>query len=132
VPPIDRHDRTSRWGWHATRAKSAKAGGAKPTGLPRDRGGHLGFTYMAAIKGFSAQLPHHAIATLQRNPLIVRIEPDRIAHGTVIRTNPGSWGLDRIDQRALPLNAAYSYSNAGEGVSVYILRHGGPPHSHRV
>ena len=84
-------------------------------------GGRTGFTYTSAIKGFSAQLPDQAIAALQRNPQIQRIEPDLIAQASDIQTSPGSWGLDRIDQRALPMNGAYAYANAGEGVSVYIL-----------
>jgi subtilisin family serine protease len=34
---------------------------------------------------------------------------------------PASWGLDRIDQSALPLDNSYSYSNNGDGVNLYIL-----------
>jgi Subtilisin-like serine proteases len=30
-----------------------------------------------------------------------------------------SWGLDRIDQKALPLNNSYTYPNTGAGVHVY-------------
>ena len=32
-----------------------------------------------------------------------------------------SWGLDRIDQRNLPLNSLYSRNYAGAGVNVYII-----------
>ena len=32
-----------------------------------------------------------------------------------------SWGLDRIDQRYLPLNALYAYQNDGEGVNAYVI-----------
>ncbi len=31
------------------------------------------------------------------------------------------WGLDRIDQRALPLSTTYEYSYVGNGVSVYVM-----------
>jgi subtilisin family serine protease len=34
---------------------------------------------------------------------------------------PGRWGLDRIDQRLLPLNGAYEYDTAGAGVRVYVV-----------
>ena len=31
------------------------------------------------------------------------------------------WGLDRIDQRSLPLNAAYTYTGTGAGVTAYVI-----------
>ncbi|EOZ95157.1 serine proteinase [Indibacter alkaliphilus LW1] len=39
--------------------------------------------------------------------------------GGNIQNNPPKY-LDRIDQRALPLNDVFSYENTGEGVTVYI------------
>jgi subtilisin family serine protease len=36
------------------------------------------------------------------------------------QTNP-PWGLDRIDQRNLPLNATYNYNWTGSGVRAYII-----------
>ena len=35
--------------------------------------------------------------------------------------DPGLWGLDRIDQRASPLDGVYANPNAGDGVHVYII-----------
>ncbi len=36
--------------------------------------------------------------------------------------SPPSWGLDRIDQKALPLNQSYTYPDAaGQGVTAYII-----------
>src|SRR4030095_6104884 len=34
------------------------------------------------------------------------------------------WGLDRIDQRALPFNNEYRYNSAGAGGKAYILDSG--------
>ncbi|MEY4068921.1 MAG: hypothetical protein RLZZ332_1257, partial [Actinomycetota bacterium] len=34
---------------------------------------------------------------------------------------PLSWGLDRIDQRALPLNNRYTRTQSGAGVTVYVI-----------
>ena len=37
-------------------------------------------------------------------------------------TQPNAtWGLDRIDQTALPLNSAYTYTRTGAGVNAYII-----------
>jgi subtilisin family serine protease len=33
----------------------------------------------------------------------------------------GSWGLDRIDQRGLPLNGSYTPPNTASDVDVYII-----------
>jgi subtilisin family serine protease len=37
------------------------------------------------------------------------------------------WGLDRMDQRALPLSNSYTYASAGSGVTVYVVDSGVDP-----
>lgn len=54
---------------------------------------------------------------------------EEIAHTQVIQTvGPASsalsWGLDRIDQRDLPLSGSYSYTATGAGVKAYIVDSG--------
>jgi subtilisin family serine protease len=43
------------------------------------------------------------------------------------QTNPPSWGIDRIDQRNLPLSASYTYTRTGTGVHAYIIDSGVDP-----
>ncbi len=31
------------------------------------------------------------------------------------------WGLDRINQRALPLDSVYSWTTTGQGINVYVI-----------
>jgi aqualysin 1 len=66
---------------------------------------------------------------LSLNPQIEYIEEDAIVEGAAVQNSP-TWGLDRIDQRDLPLNASYSYANAGTGVNVYVVD-GGIRYTHR-
>ena len=76
--------------------------------------------YKAALIGFAAKLPPAAIEALRRNPDVAYIEADQVV--TIRDTQPGAtWGLDRIDQRDLPLNTLYTYSVAGAGVHAYII-----------
>lgn len=84
-------------------------------------GGQIRYRYDAAFKGFSAALPEQAIQGLQHNPNVLFIEANQIITIDADQLNPPSWGLDRIDQRALPLNAKYTYNYSGVGVHAYII-----------
>ena len=87
-------------------------------------GGSLRHTYASALKGFAASLPEAAVAGLRLDPLVAYVEPDHMVQveGTEqMDANGDPWGLDRIDQRALPLSATYSYTPTGAGVHVYII-----------
>ena len=82
--------------------------------------GEISFIYEHAIKGFAATLPPQAIEALSRHPLIDWIEPDQLYYPVNSQAN-ATWGLDRIDQRALPLDQTYNYNQTGQGVKVYII-----------
>ena len=84
------------------------------------RGGAIHFEYDSAVDGFAATLPGHAVEALRRNPHVDLIEPDR-AFTVATTQTANSAGLDRIDQRSLPLNGSYTYNATGAGVSVYVI-----------
>jgi aqualysin 1 len=90
------------------------------TGQVEARGGTILYTYNAALNGFAATLPEKALAAIERNPNISYIEPDQIVSINNQQTN-ATWGLDRIDQRNLPLNGIYNYNVTGSGVRAYII-----------
>jgi len=88
--------------------------------LANAHGGRLQFTYQRALKGFAGELPHAAVAVLSRLPGVAFVEPDQEV--TIFTQQTGAtWGLDRIDQRSLPLSTTYSYTNTGTGVTAYII-----------
>jgi subtilisin family serine protease len=88
--------------------------------LAAAHGGTIHHTYRHAIKGFAATLPQAAAAALRRNPNVAYVEQDQ----RVSLAQVGSWGLDRVDQRDLPLNGSYSYTSTGSGVKAYIIDSG--------
>ena len=106
-------------------------GVADPIGLSQTLvsayGGSLLYAYANAFNGFAATLSAPAVAALQQNPLVAYVEPDNVVStdGTEQMDPSGNpWGLDRIDQRALPLSGTYTYTSAGAGVHVYIIDSG--------
>ena len=77
-------------------------------------------TFSQAMNGFVADLSPAELKSLQANPNVVGIEADSVVAATTDQSWPG-WGLDRIDQRALPLNRTYSYTSTGAGVTAYVI-----------
>ncbi len=90
----------------------------------RSTGGKIGFVYSNALKGFSIQLPPQAsdkvLEALRKNPNVLSIEEDQEVFANGTQTN-ATWGLDRIDQQALPLDEIYNFENKAENVTAYIL-----------
>ncbi|GAA1695721.1 S8 family peptidase [Kribbella yunnanensis] len=85
--------------------------------------------FSTAVNGFSAKLTPAQLGALQKNPDVVAISQDvRIENALdATQNNPPSWGIDRIDQRNLPLSNSYTYTRTGQGVHAYIIDTGITP-----
>lgn len=118
-------------------AKTAQKLGLAPT-----------FTYSKALNGFAVPLTPAQLTTLRNTPGVTSVEEDatnsvpssesvpayqpvpaRKAAPTPrtasARLAPAStWGLDRIDQRNLPLDGEFTTGGDGAGVTAYILDSG--------
>ena len=88
--------------------------------LARAHSGNVTFVYQHALEGFAVKLAPDRAEALARNPRVAYVEPDQVVYAFPTQT-PATWGLDRIDQRDLPLNNTYNYNQTGAGVHAYII-----------
>ncbi|WP_424534373.1 S8 family peptidase [Sphaerisporangium viridialbum] len=98
------------------------------------------YTYQRVVNGFAARMTPAQLNQLRIHPSVAAIEEDALAYafgsprpaGPVMRRVPPaapttSWGLDRIDQRRLPLNHLFSPVHTGAGVTAYMIDSGIDP-----
>ncbi len=83
-------------------------------------GGKIDRVFRHAINGYSVEMSEKQVEALSRDPRVKYIEEDGIMYANATQTN-ATWGLDRIDQRDLPLNGTYTYNADGTGVRAYII-----------
>jgi subtilisin family serine protease len=81
------------------------------------------YLYDRVLNGFAGELTANQLAALQRHADVLAIEADQVMTADVTQSLPTGepWGIDRIDQRALPLSRTYTYNNNGAGVTVYVI-----------
>jgi aqualysin 1 len=88
-------------------------------------------TYQHALKGYAAEMTEAQALALSQDPRVAYVEEDAEISIEPISTETqtpenltqsnATWGLDRIDQRQLPLDNSYTYNSTGRGVNVYVI-----------
>ncbi|HEY0775729.1 MAG TPA: S8 family serine peptidase [Nocardioidaceae bacterium] len=78
-------------------------------------GGAVGQRFRHSIQGAVVTASPEEAARIEAMPGVAVVEPDMAVYATE------SWGLDRIDQRTLPLSGSFTAAGAGAGVDVYVV-----------
>ena len=88
--------------------------------LARRHKGNIRAQWNHAVAGMAISMSSQAAAELAKDPRVAFIEQDALVQANSVQT-PATWGLDRIDQRDLPLDNRYLYQNDGGLVTAYVI-----------
>jgi len=94
--------------------------GSDPKAVAEGKQAKAKYLYRDAVNGFAAQLSDDQVAKLRSDPRVATVEQDRVVTADATQTG-ATWGLDRSDQRTLPLSGTYTYSSTGAGVYAYVI-----------
>ena len=97
----------------------------------RDEGASDVDRYATVLDGFSGELSDSAVEQVRSHPDVAYVEADQEVTASATQS-PATWGLDRIDQRNLPLTNSYTYDRTGSGRHRLHHRHRHPRHPQRV
>jgi subtilisin family serine protease len=84
-------------------------------------GAQVNHTYGSALPGFSISADETGAKRLAADPNVDYVVQSHRFHALDTQQNPPSWGLDRVDQHALPLDKGYTYSTQAANVTAYVI-----------
>ncbi|MGC4805917.1 S8 family serine peptidase [Micromonospora sp. DT233] len=102
-------------------AVSADAVPATARSLTSRHGGGVGPVYRHALRGFEARLSERGARRLAADPAVASVTQNHTLSVADVQSPTPSWGLDRLDQRALPLDNSFTYPRVSPAVRAYVI-----------
>ncbi len=107
---------------------------SSPRAMAAAHGAQVEHVYTRVFNGYALRVPDSQVpqflAAMRADPSVLSVEQDQEVRATAdqppsrpwenVQVGP-PWGLDRIDQRHLPLDDQYAYNLTGAGVRAYIV-----------
>jgi subtilisin family serine protease len=82
--------------------------------------GKIDRQFTNAIKGYSVEMSASDAVNLSQDARVKYVEEDAEVFASTTQSG-ATWGLDRIDQHAIPFDGDYNYAPSGAGVHAYII-----------
>ncbi|MGW6735564.1 S8 family peptidase [Streptomyces sp. NPDC055013] len=99
-----------------------KAPSAAGKSLAEKYGAIISHTYGTVLNGYAVRADERQARRLAADSRVASVVQDTRVTLEHTQKNPPSWGLDRIDQRNLPLDRSYTWpESAGGKVTVYVI-----------
>jgi subtilisin family serine protease len=88
--------------------------------LTARHGGSVFSTYEHALRGFASKMTDEQARAMSNDEEVAYVQQNQVVMAFQSQSD-APWGLDRLDQRDLPLNKSYTYPGNGKGVHAYII-----------
>jgi subtilisin family serine protease len=102
-----------------TMSRSAVAGAAQ--GMVSRHGGSVQQTWATAVRGFELRGGERTARQIARDPAVAYVEQNQVVRALATQKHPPSFGLDRVDQRRLPVDGSFTAPSTAANVQAWII-----------